>query len=327
MRYFLGIDTGSTKSHALIADEKGQALGFAQGGRGNPYNPQTFSSLLQDITRRALDMAGIGIEQIAGAGLGIGGYDWPSQRPEMDQAFLTTGVTCPFEVVNDALLALLGGAEEGWGVAVVAGTSCNAWGRDRAGRYGRMVGFSWLGENAGSAELVTKALTAVALEWTQRGPATRLSQVLPSYYKLASAEAMFEELTLGRMRVDSRAAPLVFKVAAEGDGVAQELIRWAGRELGSQAVGIIHQLQFEDQAFEIVCGGSFFKGSPVLVEELSRTVWQTAPMARIVRLEVPPVVGGTMLGMSAAGAHTSAARLNLIETFDSLTTDILQERL
>ena len=121
-----------------------------------------------------------------------------------------------------------------------------------------------------------------------------------------------------RMRIDSRAAPLVFKVAAEGDEVAQELIRWAGRELGSQAIGIIRQLHFEEQAFEVVCGGSFFKGSPVVLEELTRTVWQTAPGARVVCMQVPPVVGGTMLGMSVAGAHTPEARIKLVETFESV---------
>jgi N-acetylglucosamine kinase-like BadF-type ATPase len=318
MRYFLGIDTGSTKSHALIADESGQVRGFAESGRGNPYNFEAFSGLLQEITQRALQMAGLVIEQIAGAGLGIGGYDWPSQRPEMDRAFLTTGASCPFEFVNDAMLALFGGAQAGWGVAVVAGTSCNAWGRDRAGRYGRMTGFSWLGENAGSSELVHKAMVAVALEWTRRGPATRLSQALTDWYGLKTVEEMFEELTLRRRRVESKAAPLVFEVAAQGDAVAQELICWAGRELGSQAVGIIHQLELEGEAFEVICGGSFFKGSPVVLEELARTVHAAAPGAQVLRLEVPPVAGGVMLGMSMAGAHTNAARLKVIDTFARL---------
>ncbi len=318
MRYFLGIDTGSTKSHALIADERGQAVGFAEGGRGNPYNFEAFSTLLQDITGRALRMAGLQMAQVAGAGLGIGGYDWPSQRPEMDQAFLTTGAACPFEVVNDAMLALYGGAQAGWGVAVVAGTSCNAWGRDRSGSTGRMTGFSWLGENSGSSELVHKALVAVALEWTRRGPATRLSQALVAYHHLNTVDELLEEMTLHRMRPDAQAAPLVFQVAAEGDAVAQKLVRWAGRELGSQALGIIRQLKIEAEAFEVVCGGSFFKGSPVLLTELAGVVQPVAPGAQVVHLEVPPVVGGAMLGMSVAGAHTNAARLNLVATFPAL---------
>lgn len=318
MKYYLGIDTGSTKRHALIAAEDGTALGFAEGGRSNPYNVEMFSAQLKETTGLALQMAGLSAGQIAGAGLGIGGYDWPSQRPMMDEAIAGLGLGGPHEVVNDALIALYGGASRGWGVAVVAGTSCNAWGRDRQGRTGRMVGFSWLQENAGSSELVMKAIQAVALEWTCRGPATRLSQALVAYAGLGNVAALLEELTLGRLRIKPSAAPLIFQVAAEGDAVAQELVRWAGRELGDQAVGIIRQLGLEAQEFEVVLGGSFFKGSPVVTEELGKVVRRVAPRASLVRLEVPPVVGGVMLGMDVAGAHTPAARLRLIETFASL---------
>jgi N-acetylglucosamine kinase-like BadF-type ATPase len=35
MRYFLGVDAGGTKTHALITDETGQAVGFGAGGPGN----------------------------------------------------------------------------------------------------------------------------------------------------------------------------------------------------------------------------------------------------------------------------------------------------
>ena len=31
-RYFLGVDVGATKSHALIADETGRAVGFGPPG-------------------------------------------------------------------------------------------------------------------------------------------------------------------------------------------------------------------------------------------------------------------------------------------------------
>lgn len=35
MRYFLGIDVGSSKTHALIVDENGQCVGFGKAGGGN----------------------------------------------------------------------------------------------------------------------------------------------------------------------------------------------------------------------------------------------------------------------------------------------------
>ena len=35
MRYYLGADVGATKTHVLIADDCGQAVGFGQSGPGN----------------------------------------------------------------------------------------------------------------------------------------------------------------------------------------------------------------------------------------------------------------------------------------------------
>ncbi len=319
MRYFLGIDTGSTKSHALVADETGRALGFAAGRRGNPYNFEDYTTLLEEITAPALAQAGITRAQIGGAGLGICGYDWPSQLPEMNRMVSTLKLGGPFEVVNDAMIALYGGASQSWGVAVVAGTSCNAWGRDAAGRTGRMAGFGSLGENAGSAELVHEALKAVTAAWTLRGPATALSQALAEYAGVNSVAEMLELITLrDHRRIGPAAAPLVFRVAAEGDPVAQRLVAWAGRELGSLALGVIRQLNFAALEFEVVLGGSFFKGSPVVAQQLTETVQAEAPRAKVVRLSVPPVVGGVLLGMQTAGVDPRPARQKLVQSVEGI---------
>jgi N-acetylglucosamine kinase-like BadF-type ATPase len=132
---FLGVDIGGTKSHALIADETGRALGLGVGGAGN-YEVVGYRGLaetLNAITDEALIMAGISKDQLAGAGFGIAGYDWPVERERTYQAIQTLGLTAPLEFVNDTIVGLLAGATEGWGVAVVAGTSNNCRGRDRQG--------------------------------------------------------------------------------------------------------------------------------------------------------------------------------------------------
>lgn len=315
-RYFLGIDVGSTKTHALIADEAGRAVGFGASGPGNPevVGYDSLAKVLQEATNEALISSAVSRSAIAGAGFGIGGYDWPSQRPATLRAISTLGLSAPVEIVNDALIGLLAGAEQGWGVAVVAGTSCNCWGRDRSGREGRMTGFSWLAENAGAGELVLKALQAIALEWTHRGPATRLTRAFVELVGVRDVEALLEGLTIGDLDIGARVAPLVFQVAAEDDPVAHELILWAGCELGSMVVGVIRQLGFEALSFEVVMGGSFFNGSPLLAETMGEVIQEVAPGARLVRLHVPPVVGGALLGMEQAGVEFTPLRSKLIES-------------
>lgn len=321
-RYFLGIDTGATKSHALIADETGQVLGFGQGGSGNPEMTgyEGLGELLHHITAEALTSAGLRPDQLAGAGFGIAGYDWPSQRESLVRTIQTLQLGhTPFDLVNDALIGLLAGASAGWGVCVIAGTSCNCWGWDQQRRVGRMTGFGrFFGEAAGGVELVRKAVQTVAMAWTRRGPATALTEAFIELINAASIEDLLEGLTQQRYQLSASAAPLIFRVAAGGDAVAQSLISWAGQELASLAIGVIHQLEFETLEFEVVLAGSFYNGSPRLEEVMRETVHSVAPGARLVRLTSPPVVGGVLLGMEQAGVNPLPVREALLQSTEAL---------
>ena len=315
-RYFLGVDVGGTKTHALVADESGQACGFGEAGPGNHESVgyDGLAAALQTAIGQALSQVGISAARIAGAGFGVGGYDWPSERAPTLRAIRTLGLDAPLEAVNDALIGLLAGSEEGWGVAVVAGTGCNAWGWDQARRTGRMTGMGWqMGEAAGAGELVAEATRCIARDWSRRGPPTRLTQAFVALTGAVNAEDLLESITLRRVVLDASAAPIVFRIAAEGDPAAQQVIEWAGRELGSLAAGVIRQLGFEALAFDVVLVGSLYDGGPLLTEAMRRTVQAVAPGARLVRLTVPPVVGGVLLGMEQAGLDGRAARGRLME--------------
>ena len=316
--YFLGIDIGGTKSQALIADQTGRAVGLGEGGPGNHEDVgyEGLTETLNQITARALTAAGLTKGQIAGAGFGVAGYDWPSQREPTLAAIQTLGLSnTPLELVNDTIIGLLAGAPEGWGLGVVAGTRCNCWGWDPQRRVGRMTGLgARMGEVAGGFELVDKAIEAIALAWTRRGPQTELTQRFAAWVGAQDAADLLEGLTLATYRLDASAAPLVFQTAAEGDPVAMELILWAGRGLGSLAIGVIRQLGLETRAFKVILIGSFYDGSPVLIETMRQTIQVVAPDANLVRLTVPPVVGGVLLGMEQAGLNPSVVYDELIQS-------------
>jgi len=322
-RYFLGIDVGATKTHALLADEAGLAVGFGESGPGN-HELVGYDGLAQALQRAALDalaMAGIEVGQIAGAGFGIAGYDWPAEREPTLEAIRALGIEAPIELVNDTLVGLLAGASEGWGVAVVAGTGCNCWGWDRSRRVGRVTGHgTWMGEGAGASELVGTAICAVSLAWSRRGPATRLAPAFAEWCGARDTADLIEGLCLGSYHLEADAAPLVFQAATEGDGVAQEVIDWAGRELGSLAVGVIRQLELGALDVEVVLVGSLYDGGPMLIEPMQEVIHEAAPRARLVRLTAPPVVGGVLLGAEQAGMRTSGLRERLIESTQLLRT-------
>jgi N-acetylglucosamine kinase-like BadF-type ATPase len=316
-RYFFGVDTGATKSHGLIADETGRAVGFAQAGSGNHEDVgydgvvRTLRHLLADATASA----GISPEQIAGAGFGIAGYDWPSERVDTLAAIGALGLSCPVEAVNDTIVGLVAGAEEGWGVALVAGTSNNCRGWDRRHREGRVMGNGLIfGEYGGSGELVMYAVQAVAKEWTRRGPPTALTRRFVERADAHDAADLLEGLSQGVYTIGAEAAPLVFETAQAGDAVARGVITWAAEELASLAVGVIRQLDLQNEQFDVVLVGSLYSGGPLFTEPLRAAILAEAPGARLVRLTAPPVVGAVLIGMQLAGLSTPALRPPLVES-------------
>jgi len=319
--FFLGLDVGASKTHALIADEKGQALGFGAGGAGNhqAVGYDGLRSVLQHATAQALKMAGLKIEQISGAGFGIGGYDWPSQLQAHLDVIAALGLDCPLEAVNDALIGLFAGTSEGWGLALVGGTGCNCRGRDRQGREGRVTGEGGrFGEYGGGGELVVSAIQAVSHEWSRRGPATMLTNMFLELTAAKNLDDLIEGIDLGYYEPSAAWALAVFQAAYGGDEVAREVISWNGRELGELGCAVIRQLELENEAVEIVEIGSLFDGGALFVDAVHETISKVAPKARLIRLEAPPVVGGVILGMQKAGLDTRPIRQRLIETTQSL---------
>lgn len=318
--YYLGVDVGGTKCHGLVADGTGQAVGFGSSGPGNPEVAgwEGLRAALYEVTHQALAEAGIEAPDVSGAGFGIAGYDWPCDLLPIQQAIAYLGLAAPIAVVNDAMLGLLAGAREGWGVVITAGTSNNCRGLNCRGDEGRITGNGPpFGEYGGAAELVARAIQQVSKAWSRRGPATELTERFVDIVGASDTADLLEGLARGRFRLSAADAALVFAAEANGDPVARDLVRWAGRELGSLATGVIRQLGLASEEFDAVMAGSLFDGGQRLVEALRQTIHEVAPRARLVRLAVSPVVGAVLLGMNAAHHPWS----------DSIRSDLIRSSL
>lgn len=305
MKYYLGIDIGATKTAALIADENGTPVGIGQGGPGN-HETVGFDGMetaMCDALNSAIADANITKDQIAGLGFGIAGYDWSSEEPHMKATINRLGLNAPYKMVNDVVLGLLAGTSEGWGVAVVSGTGCNCRGWDKEHkREGRVTGYGVLmSESAGGSELINRTMQIIGYSWTKRLPPTALANTFVNHVGAKNLEDLIEGYTKGHYEIGADTAPLVFQTAANGDAVAQDLVRWAGAELGEMAKAVIRQLDFEDIEFEVALIGSMFKSGEPLITPMRETIHALAPKAKLIRTEVKPVVGAALLGMEASG--------------------------
>jgi N-acetylglucosamine kinase-like BadF-type ATPase len=330
MPYYLGVDLGSTKTHTLIVDETGRALGFANSGPGNHEDVgyEGMLDALQSGLEQALGRAGLGRADITGAGFGVAGYDWPSESPATAAVIDKLGLNAPYIYVNDTVPGLVAGSEEGWGVVVVSGTgsNCRGWDREHK-REGRVSGHGvMMGEGAGASELVHRTMQVIGYAWSKRGPMTALADAFIQYAGAKDLEDLIRGYTVFEYSIGADAAPIIFQVAADGDAAASELIHWAGIENGEMANAVIRQLGFEDLEFDVVMAGSMFEGGPMMIDPMHETICNFAPGARLVRLRVPPVLGAAILGMEAAGVKASPAiRKNIVESIPSVRNNSVRQ--
>ncbi|HSL45567.1 MAG TPA: BadF/BadG/BcrA/BcrD ATPase family protein [Anaerolineales bacterium] len=321
MRYFLGIDVGSSKTHALIVDETGQCVGFGKAGGGNHQGVgyDGLADVLKTSFEGAQRMAGVKNDQIAGAGFGVAGYDFPSDRAGHLHTIATLNLACPVEVFNDGMNGLLAGATRGIGVNVTAGSSNNSRGRGHNGKEGRIVGNGVMfGEFGGAYEIALRGLQMVNYAWIKRIPPTALTQTYIETLGAKSEMDLVEGLSNGQYPLFPHLAVKVIEAARGGDEAACDVLKWAGEELGWLAVSVARQIEMENEDVEVIQSGSVFQAGELLTNPMRDLVLRYCPRAKLIRLEGPPVVGAVILGMEQAGFDGYAVRGTMVRTAKEL---------
>jgi len=316
------MDTGTSKTHALITTTEGEAIGFGQAGSGNyeVIGMAGFKQAMQAATADALTMADIRKDEICAMGFGFSGYDWPSEISLMVEAIESLQIDCDYQFVNDVELGLLAGSENGWGVAVDAGTGNNIRGRDQSGRIGRITGNSvYFGEIGGAGEMVWLAQIAVTHAWTKRGPKTKLTQCFIDFLEVDSEFAMIEGLATGKLELPSTLAKEIVRISKQGDPVARAIVRTSAQELALNVNAVIRQIGLQHQEFDIVLLGSVFNAGEQYLQPFRQTVYTFAPGANIVLLTVPPVVGALLLAAETMGIKANSIRQKLLDSLEDFT--------
>lgn len=321
--YLLGVDTGSSKTHAMISDMSGRILGFGESGCGNHevVGVDGFIETINDVVNTTLSSVGVRKSEIASMGFGFSGYDWPSEEPIMVEAIRSLRISSPYQFVNDVMLGLIAGSTDGWGIAADAGTGNNIIGRDKSGKIGRITGNSIrFGEFGGASEMVWRAMLAVTYAWSKREPATRITQLFMDYAQVESEFELIEFLATDKIRLDPGLAKDIIQLAREKDLQAQETVIFTASELALNVNAVIRQLKFEKIDFEVVMMGSVFKAGDIYIKPFQETILDFAPKAKFVQLFVPPVVGSILLAAECLRLPSRLLKEQLFRSIGEIIT-------
>ena len=283
MRLFLGVDGGQSGTRAMIGDETGRVVGI---GRGPAYRYE--GAIAEAVSAGAAEGASF---ETACFGLSGGAAGKEALVRELVKADF-------YVITHDADIALTGalaGAAQGpsgpplaqkpaavrprqaplcgpgfWkerGIIVIAGTGSMAFGRNGEGRSARAGGWGYaFGDEGGAFDLVRQALRAALRLEEGWGPPTALRQLLLGASGSTDANDLMHRFYTSeypRERV-AALAPLVDQAAAEGDRVAQEILKGAAQSLAAIA-GIVRGHLYEQREAAVVSyTGGVFRSRVVL---------------------------------------------------------------
>ncbi len=302
-RYVVGVDGGTTKTIALVADDQGRILGAGRSGNSNWTGPDVEipMAVVAEAVRQALGAAGLSGEDIEQGAFALAGADWPEDHVRREAVLSRLGLARRVLVMNDTFAGLRAGISQPWGAVVIAGTGANA---AIITPDGTRWAYGYYADEGGGGTIGRWAIEAVLREEDGRGQRTALTPAVLKALGYASADEMLHAIIAHELppRAAHSLCPLVFRVANAGDEVACEILARDGRLLAEYATGMIRRFKMTALAFELVLSGSVFKGEcPVLIDTLTAEVHKVAPRVKIVRLNVEPAAGAVLLAYDALG--------------------------
>ena len=310
----LAIDGGNSKTDVCLVSAEGVLLGYARGPGSNHQNIGIDAAfdVLASLVGEAAAEAGIDARSTPAqrAAVYLAGADFPREVAMLLERASRATWAAEVSLDNDTFALLRAGTSASNRIAVVCGAGINCVGVSAEGGIVRFPSVGVIsGDWGGGATLGTEALFLAVRAEDGRGQPTALREAIMEHFGTASvvevtAALHFGELPRSRLH---ELAPVLFRVAAAGDGPATAVVERLAEEVFLLARVALDRLGLRDQQAAVVLGGSVLAARhPLLLERVSRRLAAYAPRANLLVVDDPPLVGAALLGMDLLGSSPDA---------------------
>lgn len=307
--YVLGLDVGGTKTQAAVAEVSGKIIGEGFGGPGNHQTCgiKNATASMSAAMNAALAQAGLKLQDMAYAVFGIAGADGPEDYEILLPAIRDIMEGIPFRVYHDSWIGLRAATEDFVGIVSICGTGAGHSGRNRNGDELTLRNLDYLtGNLGGGSDIVEKALHYAFRSEEGTWDKSRLETEIPKVFGVLDMDAVCGILRREEMteQHEYQIPILTFRLAKEGDKVAQDIITQMGYEEGRYGAAILKRLNMCDSPVPAVLIGSLFRtGEPLLIDSYMKAIHEAAPNAYAVILNEAPVAGAVKLAIDAVNAN------------------------
>lgn len=258
MNYVIGVDSGGTKTEVIAYDNNGKEIARALGGFGNIFidREKAVENICSTVDK-VRDSLGKE-DKCCKTYMGIGGIEGGKLKEDMEKVF-EEKLHCPCSLMNDseiAIYALLKGQD---GMLLIAGTGSICFGKNN-GLIGYTGGLGTLLGDEGSGYYISISAIKNIFEERDLGKNPgELSKAVLAHYKLNSVDEVLAYVYgVGKTEIAS-AAPVVSKLAAEGNLEAMEILTQAGKDLGKITIRAYNKFGFKGERVSIGLIGSIIR--------------------------------------------------------------------
>jgi N-acetylglucosamine kinase-like BadF-type ATPase len=158
--FVVGVDGGTTKTIALVADAQGRILGRGRRGGSNAITVDVSRpmAVVAATVGDALAHAGLRGDEVEVGLFGLAGADWPEDHKRRTLVLQEAAIVRRVIVKNDTFIGLRAGTHQPYGVVIAAGTGFNG---AAIAPDGREWHFGYYADEGGAAKVGHAGVRAV----------------------------------------------------------------------------------------------------------------------------------------------------------------------
>lgn len=291
----IGIDGGGSKTRAIVADERGNAIADAvgPGSAVRPGQVEASAQIIADVVRDALascEMTHVTPRVIC---VGVAGAGREPERQDLWQALVSRELADEVVIHSDFSVALDDAFGDGPGVLLISGTGSVAFGRSPGGTTARCGGWGPVfGDEGSGAWIGRRALSVVAAAADGREPETALTGAILTAAQLNDPAELIAWAGSSTPGTLATLAPVVLSVAESGDLRANAIVSLAVEELALHVRALARQLFVDERAaVPLALSGGMLRRGSMLRKRLEHRLKSAVPGAQVQTEDVDPARG------------------------------------
>ena len=303
----LAVDAGGTGCRAALCNKNGHILAYSSGDSCNYHSigaeqaTLTLTLLLTALIKKQYLRVNCVV-------FGLAGLD--TKRDQDALTLIVHKAITDAKIVadkiylcNDALLTLKGSVGQNNGVLIAAGTGSIACGITKEGLEVRVGGWGYRVGDEGSGHSIGKAaITHILKAYDGREKPSAISAAILTEMSFPDEETLVNWIYSSQFSIARIAAlaPIIVRLAEEGDHQGIKIIQHACQELREMALTVIRKLGLMSTQFNLILSGGILR-HPIIQYQLITSLTSVCSELKVIVPNDQPLCANLRYGLMMVG--------------------------